>query len=305
MKGFLAHMDFKQDLFKELNSSDQDLWLGPLCLSSSHKGPSIWAQQEWLNPEVIEIRSIRHAADELRARGRNWSPVAHKFHRRSQLIVDLLPKLSSKKLKFLSDLPTLPMGAFALESESRLWLSRETNHPLPLGKVEFNENKSDPPSRAYLKLWELFTLHFNPPEKGEFCLDLGASPGGWTWVLSQLGAKVLAVDRTLLAPSLMKKVTFERASAFSLKPENFDSVDWLFSDVICYPGKLLEFVHRWVESGRVAKIVCTIKFQGETDFDILREFGKIPGAWIRHLYHNKHEVTFVWRATPRLGPPSP
>ena len=51
------------------------------------------------------------------------------------------------------------------------------------------------PSRAYLKLWEAFTVLGIRPAPGDFCIDLGASPGGWTWVLQSLGARVLSIDK--------------------------------------------------------------------------------------------------------------
>jgi integrase len=58
-------------------------------------------------------------------------------------------------------------------------------------RVRRVKNGTPKPSRAYLKLWELFTLIGEHPRPGELCLDLGSSPGGWTWVLQRLGARVV------------------------------------------------------------------------------------------------------------------
>ena len=69
--------------------------------------------------------------------------------------------------------------------------------------------------------------------------------------------------------------------------------DWLFSDIICYPHKLLELVNRWRESGLVQNYACTIKFQAPTDFDTMFKFMEIPGSRVIHLSCNKHEVTWV------------
>ena len=66
--------------------------------------------------------------------------------------------------------------------------------PFPHGEVGFVEDKAIPPNRAYLKLWEAFTLLGRHPGAGERCLDMGASPGGWTWVLQSLGAQVLGIS---------------------------------------------------------------------------------------------------------------
>ena len=166
-----------------------------------------------------------------------------------------------------------------------------------------------PPSRAYLKLWEAFTRLGKHPRAGETCVDLGAAPGGWTWVLAGLGARVVSVDKAALAPGVaaMPGVDHLRQSAFALEPQAVGPVDWLFSDVICYPGRLLALVRRWRESGLVRNFLCTVKFQGETDHAIAREFAAIPGSSLMHLHHNKHELTWVLldgAGAPEQGAPS-
>jgi 23S rRNA (cytidine2498-2'-O)-methyltransferase len=144
-----------------------------------------------------------------------------------------------------------------------------------------------------LKLWEALTRLGHWPGQGDTCLDLGASPGGWTWVLARLGASVTAVDKAPLEPRVaaMPGVTQRLDSAFALEPE---PVDWLFSDIIAYPDRLLALVQRWLPFAR--RIVCTIKFQGATDHDAAEAFAAIPGAWVVHLSHNKHELTLLWTA---------
>jgi 23S rRNA (cytidine2498-2'-O)-methyltransferase len=91
----------------------------------------------------------------------------------------------------------------------------------------------------------------------------------------------------------MPRVTQRQESAFGLPPE---PVDWLFSDVIAYPNRLLALVKRWIDAGAVRNIVCTIKFQGPTDHEAADIFATIPGARVVHLFHNKHELTFLWGA---------
>jgi len=71
-------------------------------------------------------------------------------------------------------------------------------------------------------------------------------------------------------------------------------VNWLFSDVIAYPARLLALVRTWIDSGMTARIVCTLKFQGETDHDAAAGFAAIPDGRLMHLFHNRHELTFVW-----------
>ena len=74
-----------------------------------------------------------------------------------------------------------------------------------------------------------------------------------------------------------------------------EKVDWLFSDVIAYPGPLLEMVERWRGVGGAERMVCTVKVQGATDHAAAAGFAAIPGGRLMHLFHNKHELTFVWR----------
>src|SRR5262249_30036695 len=152
--------------------------------------------------------------------------------------------------------------------------------PFPNGEVRFVENRSAPPSRAYLKLWELLTLIGERPMRGERCLDLGSSPGGWSWVLGELGARVLSVDKAPLDPRIaaLPGIEHRRESAFALDPQAVGPVDWLFSDVVCYPKRLLALVGKWLAAGTVRRFACTIKFQGKTDFDAAREFAAIPGS---------------------------
>ena len=171
--------------------------------------------------------------------------------------------------------------------------------PFVNGEPRFVEDKSGPPSRAYLKLWEGLTRLGHHPGPGDRCLDLGAAPGGWTWVIAQLGAEVTAVDKAPLDPAIAAHpgVNFRPESAFSLDPRQESPVTWLFSDVICYPARLLGLVRRWIEAEMADNILCTIKFQGETDHAIIAEFQQIQGATLFHAAHNKHEVTFA-----RLAP---
>ena len=70
-------------------------------------------------------------------------------------------------------------------------------------------------------------------------------------------------------------------------------MDWLFSDVICYPDRLYEWLARWLELGQCRRFVCTVKLQGETDPALLDRFRDVPGSRLLHLSANKHELTFV------------
>ncbi|MBM3623135.1 MAG: hypothetical protein FJX20_20840 [Alphaproteobacteria bacterium] len=254
-----------------------------------------WAANSWLDAEEIAIASIGDAASKLRAIQRNWAMYAPVHVRRAALIQERLPHVSAKPLVFPAEAPTAPLGSWTLLAPDRLLCAARCASPFPNGEVAFVEDREGPPSRAYLKLWEALTRLGVRPGPGARCLDLGATPGGWTWVLASLGAAVLAIDKAPLDPKVaaMPGVDWRGESAFALDPASVGPVDWLFSDIICYPARLLALVRRWMEQGRVRNFVCTIKFQGETDHDTAAAFAAIAGSRLFHLHHNKHELTWA------------
>ena len=261
-----------------------------------------WTRNVWEEPFLLEFGSISEAANALRDIQRNWAPCPAILHRRTSLIAERLPHLPVKPKQFPFTAPVAPMGAFTLLDERTLMGSARCSSPFPNGEFEFVEDREGPPSRAYRKLWEALALAGTMPGPEDRCLDAGASPGGWTWAIAGLGARVHAVDRAPLDPAVMAMpgVSFERHDAFTLRPEDIGPVDWLFSDVICYPDALFRWVSAWLESGLARNFICTIKMQGE-EFDraAADRFADIPGSRVLHLWHNRHELTWM-----RLQQPS-
>lgn len=291
---YLAPDGFLPELLTELDEADATV-LGRLAVSARPFEPMAWAANAWLDPQVIEIASIKDAARKLKAIQRNWMPYAFAHHRRLALIRSELPHVSAKPIVFGEPAPSAPLGSFTLIEPNVMLASARCSSPFANGEPQFVEDKEGPPNRAYLKLWEALTLIGARPKPGEICLDLGASPGGWTWVLAGLGARVIAVDKAPLDPRIaaMAGVAERRESAFGLDPKAVGPVDWLCSDVICYPARLLALVTRWLDAGMARRFVCTVKFQGETDFAAIRAFKSIEGSRLMHLQHNKHELTWV------------
>jgi len=292
--GYLAPEDYLAEVREELGDLVVDIH-GRLVLARGPAKPVAWAANVWFDPMRIPIVSIGDAAKKLRAIQRNWALYSLASHRRAALIAQNLPKVSAKPLVFGAGAPKAPLGSWTLIEAATMLASPHCSSAFPNGEVQFVEDRAAPPSRAYLKLWELFTILGARPEPGELCVDLGASPGGWTWVLQQLGARVLSVDKAALDDRVagLPGVEYRRGSAFSLDPRAVGSVDWLFSDVVCYPRRLLALVQRWIAAGNVRRFVCTVKFQGATDFETVRQFAAIPGSRLLHLHHNKHELTWL------------
>jgi len=290
---YLAAEGYVDELTEELVSVERKH--GRLLIAAGPPRQASWAANVWLDPQEIKIASISDAAARLRAIQRNWALYPAKLYRRAALIQEQLPKVSSKPLVFGMPPPRAPLGSWTLLDAETILAAPRCTSAFPNGEIRFVEDHSGPPSRAYLKFWEALTIIGRRPGPGERCLDLGSSPGGWSWALQRIGARVVSVDKAPLAPAVAHLPGIEHRldSAFALDPGSVGPVDWLFSDVVCYPARLLALVERWRAARTCRNFVCTIKFQGETDHAIARRFAAIPGSQLRHLFHNKHELTWI------------
>lgn len=290
---YLAAEGFVGQLADELGGGDWSF--ERLLVVAGAPRPAVWAQNVWFDPIVIEIASITDAARRLRAIQRNWTAYAPRQHRRAMLIQAQLPKVSARPLVFGEPPPTAPLGSWILLNPQTLLASTRCSSPFPNGEIRFVKDRSGPPSRAYLKLWEALTLIGQHPKPGETCLDLGSSPGGWSWALQRMGASVISVDKAPLAPEIARLPGIEHRteSAFALDPAKVGKIDWLFSDVVCYPTRLLALIERWIAVGSCRRFICTIKFQGATDYEAIARFAAIPASQLCHLFHNRHELTWI------------
>jgi 23S rRNA (cytidine2498-2'-O)-methyltransferase len=133
--------------------------------------------------------------------------------------------------------------------------------PWPAGIAPVPEDRRAP-SRAYRKLVEGFGWLGARPGEGDLCVDLGGSPGGWAWTALSGGARVIAVDRSPLAPPALGHPQLEMVlgNAFTYEPPA--AVDWLLCDVICDPARTFELAARWMANGWCRRVVATVKFKG-------------------------------------------
>ena len=248
---FLAPDGFQDQLRKELDGVLS--CHGRLILTDRPpKQPPLWVQNSWHNPVLIPIQSISDAAKKLKALQRNWSLYSFQLHRRAQLIQEQLPHISFKPLSFPSALPPSPLGSWTLLDRDTLLAASDCSSVFSNGEVHFLEDKKNPPNRAYLKLWEALTLVQEYPCAGQYCIDVGSSPGGWTWVLAKLGAEVLSIDRSPLDDrvSKMQGVHFQKRDAFSLKPEEMlKSVEGKVWEWTIPSAELHEAASKYVVSG--------------------------------------------------------
>lgn len=217
--------------------------------------------------------------------------------RRSRLIEEQLRQYSPLMRHFPISEELPDIGAFSLLDQNTLVFSAKRLRKWPQGICSFIEDKINPPNRAYLKLWEALTLLGRYPQSGDLALDLGASPGGWTYVMHSLGAQVTAVDKALLDPKIAKLpgVNSIQQSAFAIEPATLEQTyDWVLSDVACYPDRAYALIMKWITSGKAKQMIFTIKLQGETDLATLKQFQAIPNSYISNLFYNKHEATFFY-----------
>jgi 23S rRNA (cytidine2498-2'-O)-methyltransferase len=299
---YLAAEGFERELRDELERAGLGPTLraphGRLLISEAGALDAAWSLNTWFDAEEIPVRSIGDAASALRSRQRSWVAHAPVHRGRAALITERLPHVSGRVLRLGDPVPSAPLGSWTLLSPGSMLAARHCSSPFPDGRPPLEEIRTGPPSRAYLKLWEALLRIGRRPGPGQRCVDLGASPGGWTWLLSELGADVLAVDRAPLDPAVAARpgVTWWGRSAFAVSPLEVAAaapVDWVFSDIACFPDRLLPLAEAWRSLRPAPSLVFTVKFRGTTDHDVTDRLRALPGARLFHLFHNKHELTLA------------
>jgi len=164
----------------------------------------------------------------------------------------------------------------------------------PKGHIEVPSDQTAP-SRAFAKLVEAQLRMGRSIQEGETCVDLGASPGSWTYVAVNRGATVIAVDRSALRVDLMgnPEVQFVRGDAFEFQPK--PPVDWLLCDIIAEPCRSAGLLLEWLRQRWCRNFVVTIKLkdaQGDQALGVLkRELPVLAAdAYLTRLCTNKKEV---------------
>ncbi len=297
---YLAAEGHEERLSEELNRAGVDTSAihGRLFITDVGPIDAAWAANTWFDTRRLPIESIGDAARRLRSRQRSWAMYAPVHRGRAALISEKLPPLSGRPLELGQPAPTSPLGSWTLLDPDVMLIAERCSSAFANGEVPLAELKVGPPNRAYRKLWEAFVDLGRFPEPGDDAVDLGASPGGWSWLLAELGCRVAAVDKAPLDETVaaMESVRTLQTSAFGLSPSGvFDGrpPKWVCSDIACYPDRLFPLIDRWMVLDPAPTLIFTIKFQGETDHDVTDRFRALPGARVRHLHHNKHELTLI------------
>jgi 23S rRNA (cytidine2498-2'-O)-methyltransferase len=164
------------------------------------------------------------------------------------------------------------------------------------------------PSRSTLKLEEAWH-HFIPAVEWDQRLacsmravDLGSSPGGWTWQLVQRGMFVEAVDNGPMDQKLMDtgQVNHRLADGFIFEPKK--DVDWLVCDIVDKPARVSALIIKWVSKGFCREAVFNLKLPMKQRYlevkkceqrilSELESLGFRVSVQFKQLYHDREEVT--------------
>jgi 23S rRNA (cytidine2498-2'-O)-methyltransferase len=165
---------------------------------------------------------------------------------------------------------------------------------------------SSSPSRSTLKLAEALLEFFDERERdrrlapGMTAVDLGASPGGWSWQLAHRDMMVTAVDNGAIDARLLEtgQVKHRRDDGFHFRPA--EPVDWMVCDMVESPSRIARLAAQWVERGWCRATIFNLKLPMKKRWDevvrcrsIIDEALGGGGYYLRmkQLYHDREEVT--------------
>ena len=183
--------------------------------------------------------------------------------------------------------------------------------PWPLGIPRLRMH-ADAPSRSALKLEEALMVLLNEKERerlfrdGMRGADLGAAPGGWSWVLMRQGLRVISVDNGPLQEKLLEsgRVEHLREDGFHWHPRA--PLDWMVCDMVEQPRRVAERMATWIREGWCRHTIFNLKLPMKKRWDetrlclsLFEERAQKPlQVRARQLYHDREEITvFATTAT--------
>ena len=128
---------------------------------------------------------------------------------------------------------------------------------------------------------------------------MGAAPGGWSWVLLEKRARVIAIDPAELRDDVAKHrgLKHVKASAFQYEPD--EQVDWLFCDMAWRPLEAAQLLAKWGRRKWARVLVANLKLPMKQKHKMVEELRAIVhgGGWkrvrTRQLYHDRDEITLI------------
>ncbi|QNH22523.1 23S rRNA (cytidine(2498)-2'-O)-methyltransferase RlmM [Xanthomonas sp. GW] len=178
--------------------------------------------------------------------------------------------------------------------------------PWPLG-IPRLKLLSEAPSRSALKLEEALLALLAPEERetllkpGMRAADLGAAPGGWTWVLTRQHLHVTSVDNGPLRQHVLDSglVDHLRADGFHWKPPQ--ALDWMVCDMVEQPRRVAERMGTWFREGWCRHAIFNLKLpmkkrwdETQLCLDLFAERADRPlQIRAKQLYHDREEITVL------------
>ena len=176
--------------------------------------------------------------------------------------------------------------------------------PWPLGIPRLRLHP-DAPSRSALKLEEALLTLLDEDERtrllreGMRAADLGAAPGGWTWVLTRHGVHVSAIDNGPLRQHVFDTGLVEhlRADGFHWQPPR--PLDWMVCDMVEQPRRVAGRMATWLREGWCRQAIFNLKLPMKKRWDETRlcldlvagQAGRPLELRARQLYHDREEIT--------------
>ncbi len=219
----------------------------------------------------------------------------------------LRPALRQRGLLTEKDDPRLPrLHVCFLAGNHALLAASDTrdSSPWPLGVPRLRQ-LGEAPSRSALKLEEALLTLLSTAEReklikpGMCAADLGAAPGGWSWVMARQHIRVLSIDNGPMAESALATGIVEhiRADGFTWKPPK--PQDWLVCDMVESPRRVAARMAEWFANGWCEHAIFNLKLPMKKRWDetrlCLRNFAEHAGKPLtiraRQLYHDREEIT--------------
>ena len=165
------------------------------------------------------------------------------------------------------------------------------------------------PSRSALKLEEALLVLLTASERerwlqpGMRAADLGAAPGGWSWVLAREHLRVTAIDNGPLAESALATGLIEhlRADGFTWQPQG--PLDWMVCDMVEQPIRVASRMATWLREGWCRQTIFNLKLPMKKRWEEVRrcldllqeESGGALELRAKQLYHDREEITVFAR----------
>jgi len=179
--------------------------------------------------------------------------------------------------------------------------------PLPMG-IPRLKMPGAAPSRSTLKLEEALLTLLDDRERNKYlrngmtAVDLGASPGGWSWQLVQRGIRVTAIDNGPMDQALMDGGLLRHIRADGFKYQPAQKVDWLVCDMVERPLHISRLICRWLLEGHCDHAVFNLKLPMKQRYAMVNDCRRLISEHLqdagihfelrmKQLYHDREEIT--------------